>query len=66
MTIIGMYKTGEYDLAGFVVGAVERANILPKLECICEGDVILGIPSSGIHSNGYSLVRHILASNDLT
>jgi phosphoribosylformylglycinamidine cyclo-ligase len=54
----GLYSPGEYDLAGFAVGAVERGDILPKNVAV--GDVILGLASSGIHSNGYSLVRHIL------
>jgi len=60
----GMYAEGHYDLAGFAVGAVERRNILPKGD-IKEGDVILGLASSGIHSNGYSLVRHIIDNNGL-
>ncbi|KAJ3329704.1 hypothetical protein HDU76_007345 [Blyttiomyces sp. JEL0837] len=63
----GMYSPGDYDLAGFVVGAVKRDELLPKMDLIIPGsDVILGIPSSGIHSNGYSLVRHIVALSGLT
>ncbi|MEQ1930176.1 MAG: phosphoribosylformylglycinamidine cyclo-ligase, partial [Parvularculaceae bacterium] len=55
----GMYGEGEYDLAGFCVGAVERGDLLPRA-CIA-GDVLIGLPSSGAHSNGYSLVRKIIA-----
>ncbi len=54
----GIYQENEYDLAGFAVGAVERKLILPK--ATKAKDVLLGIKSSGIHSNGYSMVRHIL------
>lgn len=56
----GMYQQGDYDLAGFSVGIVERDQLLPKKN-IAEGDVIIGLPSSGVHSNGFSLVRKILA-----
>ncbi|KJV67019.1 phosphoribosylformylglycinamidine cyclo-ligase [Anaplasma phagocytophilum str. ApNP] len=61
----GMYSRGHYDLAGFTVGIVERDDILPKLDLIQAGDVILGLPSSGLHSNGFSLVRKILKDLDI-
>lgn len=54
----GFYPEGEYDIAGFAVGVVDKANIITG-ETIVPGDVLLGLPSSGIHSNGYSLVRKI-------
>ena len=53
------YREGEYDLAGFAVGVVERDRILDG-SAVTEGDVLIGIPSSGLHSNGYSLVRQIV------
>ncbi len=55
----GMYPVGEYDLAGFAVGVVEKANIITG-EHIKAGDVVLGLASNGAHSNGYSLVRKII------
>src|SRR3954466_2484887 len=54
----GMYPHGEYDLAGFAVGAVEKANIIDGSK-VRAGDVLIGIASSGPHSNGYSLIRRI-------
>ena len=56
----GMYPEGEYDLAGFAVGVVEKSKIITGQD-IVPGDVVLGLPSSGAHSNGYSLVRKILS-----
>lgn len=60
----GMYSHGDYDLAGFAVGAAERGQLLPAGD-IGEGDVILGLASSGVHSNGYSLVRKIVTLSGL-
>src|SRR6202023_1539764 len=55
----GMYRKGEYDLAGFIVGVVDRAKIIDGRK-IKPGDAILGLPSNGLHTNGYSLARKIL------
>ena len=59
----GLYADGDFDIAGFVVGAVERGAILDGSD-IAPGDAIIGIPSNGLHTNGYSLVRHALGLDD--
>lgn len=60
----GMYADGDFDLAGFAVGAMERGTALPREVGV--GDVLLGLPSNGVHSNGYSLVRRIVSDRGLT
>ena len=60
----GTYTKGKFDLAGFAVGFVKKKNILKKKN-LKSGDLILAIPSSGLHSNGYSLVRYILKKNNI-
>ncbi len=61
----GMYADGEYDLAGFNVGAVNRDGVLPKLDQQRAGDVLIGLASSGPHSNGYSMVRKVVERSGL-
>jgi phosphoribosylformylglycinamidine cyclo-ligase len=61
----GVYSGDDYDLAGFAVGAVERDAVLPRTD-VAEGDVIIGLGSSGVHSNGYSLVRKVVEKSGLS
>jgi phosphoribosylformylglycinamidine cyclo-ligase len=55
----GVYAEGEVDVAGTIVGVVDEADLLPRLDAMGEGDVLLGLPSSGLHTNGYSLARKV-------
>ena len=61
----GMYQDGEYDIAGFTVGVVERSKLIDAGERVKVGDVLVGIASTGVHSNGFSLVRKVVSDNNL-
>ncbi len=61
----GLYQAGDYDLAGFAVGAVARDGVLPRAG-LAAGDVVIGLASTGVHANGFSLVRRIAAASGLT
>ena len=60
----GVYALGDYDIAGFIVGSVTASAIIDGSR-VRAGDVLLALPSSGLHTNGYSLVRHIVAEHEL-
>ena len=62
----GLYAKGDFDLAGFSVGAVERGHVLPRTGEMVAGDVLIGVASSGVHSNGYSLVRKVVEKSGLS
>ncbi len=62
----GLYAKGDFDLAGFSVGAVERGQVLPRTAEMAPGDVLIGVASSGVHSNGYSLVRKVVEKSGLS
>ncbi len=60
-----IYKNGNYDIAGFAVGVVERHQILPKIDSINNGDLVIGIASSGLHAHGFPTIQHIVQSKNI-
>lgn len=60
-----IYDIGKYDIAGYCVGIVEFDHMLPKINEIREGDYLIGLPSNGLHSNGFSLINKIIEMNKL-
>src|ERR1700742_1263345 len=62
----GLYAKDDFDLAGFTVGAVERGHVLPRTSEMRAGDVVIGVVASGVHSNGFSLVRKVVEKTGLT
>ena len=65
LPISGVYAEGAFDLAGTVVGLVDRNALLPAKERMQAGDLLIGLPSSGPHTNGYSLIRKVITGHDL-
>jgi phosphoribosylaminoimidazole (AIR) synthetase len=61
-----LYQGRDFDLAGFALGIVEKDEMLPRLTEMAEGDILLGLPSTGVHSNGYSLARKVIPASDRT
>ena len=61
-----LYRKGDYDLAGFALGACERGALLPRKEDIKAGDIVFGLASEGFHANGFSLLRHTLKQHEIT
>lgn len=62
----GMYNEGKYDIAGFACGVAEYDELLPRLDAICDGDALIGLPSGGVHSNGFSLINKLMMLTNFT
>ncbi|WP_185862267.1 phosphoribosylformylglycinamidine cyclo-ligase [Blattabacterium cuenoti] len=60
----GIYQENDYDIAGFCVGIVEKKNLIDGKKFIQDGDILIGLPSSGVHSNGFSLIQNIFSKED--